>query len=64
MGRPVSKDCSDEHAAEGILVVPVCRLRTVSRKISQAARMLTRVAVMAAASRLRPTRFVKRPTIE
>jgi hypothetical protein len=42
MAAPVSKDRTDEYAADGILVVQVCRLRTVSRKIPQATALLTR----------------------
>ena len=37
-----SKDRTDERAADGLLVVQVCRLGTVSRKVPQAASPLIR----------------------
>src|SRR5215216_4133707 len=39
---PVSKDRTDESAADGLLVVQVCPLGTISRKIPQAAPPLIR----------------------
>jgi hypothetical protein len=41
-----SEDRTDERAADGLLVVQVCRLGTVSRKVPQAASPLIRPATM------------------
>jgi hypothetical protein len=60
---PVSKDRTDESAADGLLVVQVCRLGTVSGKVPQAASPLIVAAATAGSWPLPLNRTIPQPNV-